>query len=1746
MTPRAMCRIVMSALLLFGPLLTEWLSPAQVWGSALNTPSASAKAVSTSTNPGNELVKAASSATNPGTDSTPIANFPSTFCNYSTNNNSGFKQGIYGSIKSIVDVSNSILGAQAVLIDAVTNSPIATATVRTIGVGSGFQFPDTIGYTGPANIPETLKFKLYFIPPAGNPLLPQYYPKAVSLSGAATLAFNLNDLVNPDQNCAVIIDGSSPTQFVTTNSGQGIEALLYRPGAIAGQVYIRNSGFPITTGVPISNATVSVFTATTAAPNTPATPVITTATDINGNFMVDAYSGSTPLPDNSKVWLKFFNGVDYQDHWLSNYNSPYTPVDCDDPCNPSSLTGAQKLQLVNVVVFTSGSNYSQFYNPSDGSFPNYSPIIARMVANNKILGKITTDGTNGAVGSYAVAYVGSTPVQQSAPVDATGVYTISKISNYVTYTVKFVTPVGTPYVGEWWNNKRVATNTTANKLYTTIPGVAGNFNNVDAILTAGAGLSGKVTVNGSSTPIGSVQVSVYSIDALGKSSIISNTTTDSNGDYSFPGLLDFGNYKINFRDINAFYIAGWWNGGNPGDTVATEGAAFVLPISSLTPDQVANVALRPGNSIQGVITLNPAPPANFGSFPLRITVYDNTGTVVQDFNKVITENPVGSGLFDGSYSTAALDDGLYKIQFTPPASFQNIPGYLAGFYQNNGADNRVDTIAQADQISVQGTIVAPINITFQQGAGLNLRIFSRDDNNVLSGYNSVNVQVVANVGANPASPVYATQLSSGINPDGMVQFTNLPAGSVRVYIFPPGTGAPSYSLTDVNGNSITSILLTQGQYGGTTILGTGLVGYTHVVTRSAELIGSFSVTGGGVNLSTTQIKAYRTDTNNTEVPVVFISPPTLNPITGLYDFDAKVQAGTYRFKFIPPAPLLPQFYNDKYNFNSGNTGADTLQLFPDQKQLGVNVVFNQGGAFRIKVVDAATCDAAGNNCTPVQGAQLKIFTGTTATTPIITSQYSGDDLTSTGIVTGIVNHKPLAQGTNYYFQIDAGVTGKNYQTVWYSNKLFQSAANPIQTQNGVVTNLTIKIGLASRITGNVTRNGVSTGSGVQVTAYLLPLPAQLSQAVSYQTTTISDGSYKLDIPQGNYIVAFNNTQDPIGYYANATNPNFATTVAAAPLPGSTGNINYNFQSVLCGFSGYSIGAATTTSAQITYYTDCSGDTKVYYSLTPNFSNLSNVVSDGTPVNTHDVTIPNLQPNTTYYLKLTSIAQGSSVPITYTNEIAVRTAADGRVWYFASGSTISGAISSTVETLHLFNNDPATAVNVNIFYYYTNSSGTPVTVTRSTIVPANQRKDIDVGTDLGVQTEHSTVVSVTNSGTIPIMVERSIRTNRSTITSYPTNGGYTIPGATGLSFEWWFANVNVFPDTDNYFSIYNPNVITACYSVYYYRNKLAGSTDNAGPEAVTGKLVPPLSKVKFGVKDAGYTPTFSSSPTNLKQFSVRVLSSNSACPANGQVVPLVVEQETYYGSSVLNRKGVAGKTGIPARQPNWIFSDGLNRAVDSQLYVFTNPSSATVITLTYQLERPQPGFNNIVTYTLPANSRFSITVTNPNVSEIGRSYGFSVKIDAAKPVAVERYATYELQPQPNYDGLMSEPAFSRYSTRWQFAGGDTTRNSNGVNVSDLSYILTNPSLTQTVTVSFTYFFIGSSTPTVVTGVQVAPNTRMIIQANQVGGYNYGIGPDQVVAVQIDSSQQIAAERVYYWKYGSMIGGNAVFGYIPPNF
>jgi hypothetical protein len=144
--------------------------------------------------------------------------------------------------------------------------------------------------------------------------------------------------------------------------------------------------------------------------------------------------------------------------------------------------------------------------------------------------------------------------------------------------------------------------------------------------------------------------------------------------------------------------------------------------------------------------------------------------------------------------------------------------------------------------------------------------------------------------------------------------------------------------------------------------------------------------------------------------------------------------------------------------------------------------------------------------------------------------------------------------------------------------------------------------------------------------------------------------------------------------------------------------------------------------------------------------------------------------------------------------------------------------------------------------------------------------------------------------------------------------------------------------------------------------------------------------------------------------------------------------------------------------------------------------------------------------------------------------------------VERNAYYRLQPIVGFDGVFTELAYFRNSTRWLFAGGDTVDSAN--QTTELSYVLANTDPNQTANVTLTYYQNDGTTTT--KNVTIAPNFRVVVPAANANLGGLGTNKN-FVAVRIDSDVAIVAERIVYWRYnGYWIGGNASFGYIPPGY
>jgi hypothetical protein len=1330
---------------------------------------------------------------------------------------------------------------------------------------------------------------------------------------------------------------------------------------------------------------------------------------------------------------------------------------------------------------------------------------------------------------------------ESLPTGSDGVYTLNHISPLVNYKIKVSPSTAqlTGDVGQWYSNPQVPAYLIQNATPISLPvtGSAFTQTGVNVLLRAGQTISGKVTGTNFPGGVQNVEVSVYDASKpISLTSPVFVTTTDSVGNFSFPNGLDAGNYKVFYRPFgapdngggNPQHIAGWFSDAtsNPalaasiGITVDTNGTFFCNG-NPLHPSCIADQLLPLGSLIYGNIMFSPKPVLPFTG-QVKISVYKvSTGTLVQEFFRAINANTLTNNGTTLSYLTAPLNDGTYRIQITQSGS-SGVPEYLGGYYLAGSSPNFTSVYTAATDIVIAGGSSGSYDVIMVQGAALVVHVQSRSDTGVLAEYSGVDVRVTDPNNQN------IVRASSTTDSSGLAHFTSLQAQPYGIYIVPPGSGAPDFSVPV------------------TPLVSGGTITVTRVITRSAFITGILKVTGDAAfnfgDLSTTPLvleafKYINGDTLGSSVPV-YLTQLFPNQ-DGTFTYVAKLQGGKYNIKFTIPG-YLPQYYSISYNVNT-NSPVDSKI---DQFYYNVNADFQPGGALKIRVMQIDTTDPLNTaKDTPFTGgANVQLFNSNAASaTPLSVGTMKTDSQ-------GYVSHIPVLSANGpYYFRVDDNTTtDSKFQTIYYSKRLTITDAVGLPVVNNAVQNVTVRVAPKGQITGTVTYLppvGPSVfPNSFKVTAY----DEGTKELITSVTVNNSlDGSYTLNLPQGQYTIKFDDLQHSLTGYWNGQ------TIFHNPLnvQATTPNINYNFLSGACSIlPNYTPGAASTSTLLITYFTNCPGTTRVTYSTTPGGAGTSFPVNPSDSVLQHDSFVTGLQPNTTYYFKLFStpkpldpngnpypeLAYNGTNPYVQSTpavEIAMRTAPDGKVWYFAAGDTNNSATDKTTEVLHILNHNITSTV-VNISYYGT--TGLISSTTKN--IPAQQRVNVTVNTDLApLQVDHSTVVSVTSGP--DISVERTLYTERTTAVGLTTNGGYTMLGSPGPSNDWYFADVSTNLFNDNYFSIFNPNLVTGCIRIRYF--------DNPGIfyDEKVGISVPPLAKLHIKVKDPTYQPANGLKATD---FGVQISSIQTGCLSSDKAsfVPLLVEQESYYSDITgTPRKGVSGKFGSTALQSNWIYSDGLNPMVDNQSYVFLNPSFVTTtVTLNYQLERAPLGFSSIVTVQVPPLTRLSVPITNPNIPQFGRAYGFTIQMQANAGIAVERVASYQLAPVTGYDGTFTENAYWRNAKAWLFAGGDTINTPGAGRSGDLSYIVVNPNITA-ANISITYFFTDGSAPISKT-IQIAPNSRVSLPAGVTLNNNPGIGPDKIVGVRIDSDQAIAAERIFYWRFGNWVGGNATFGYIPP--
>jgi len=351
--------------------------------------------------------------------------------------------------------------------------------------------------------------------------------------------------------------------------------------------------------------------------------------------------------------------------------------------------------------FVNGNFMSEWYNHVlGGSFANWVHVPpGQTVTLDYVLspggiisGRVTDTGGNG-IADVSVrvleAYTGTSVVNKVT--DGNGNYTLQGLigGNYHIFFNTDNTQVS--YVPEYYDNKQGLRSAEIIAITPgqTIPGV-------DAVLAAGASISGRITDASSGNPV--PDIDIYAITS-------SDTTagcysyTDENGDYILKGLPT-GNFKINFNSYyynmtyDGIYNDQWFSEKTTYDTATPLAVTAGQTISGI------NAALtQTGGIIRGRVTEEVN---GWGVEGVRVLVMKDYG----DFSSW-----EGRTDFNGDYQVSGMPTGQYLVIFYNSLKWQNL---LNEVYNDKIFKGGKPLIG--DWVSVaEGQVTGGINAVLSQG-----------------------------------------------------------------------------------------------------------------------------------------------------------------------------------------------------------------------------------------------------------------------------------------------------------------------------------------------------------------------------------------------------------------------------------------------------------------------------------------------------------------------------------------------------------------------------------------------------------------------------------------------------------------------------------------------------------------------------------------------------------------------------------------------------------------------------------------------------------------------------------------------------------------------------------------------------------------------------------------------------------------------------------------------------------------------
>lgn len=385
------------------------------------------------------------------------------------------------------------------------------------------------------------------------------------------------------------------------------------------------------------------------------------------------------------------------------------------------------------------------------------------------------------------------------------------------------------------------------------------------------------------------------------------------------------------------------------------------------------------------------------------------------------------------------------------------------------------------------------------------------------------------------------------------------------------------------------------------------------------------------------------------------------------------------------------------------------------------------------------------------------------------------------------------------------------------------------------------------------------------------------------------------------------------------------------------------------------------------------------------------------------------------------------------------------------------------------------------------------------VPANSRVTIDVNIAAGTGEEVSALVF----SDLQLVVERPMYFNY----NGRWTGGSDVIASPYISKYWLFAEGYTGTGFDEWVCVLNTNETATANLTFHFQTKGKGEIDKTASVA-------PKSRKSFKVND--------------------LLGADNECSLlleSDQVI--VAERSMYFdysGKGANHWEGGHCVMGLPFPSTEYYFAEGCTRTGFEEWITLQNPDTKPItVNAMYQLG-PGQGGPVPKTYTVPAESRYTIYVAD----DVGTEKDVSVKLTSDDYFVAERPMYFRYMGYgANYEGGHCVIGAMSTSADWFFAEGYT-----GPGFQEW-LCLQNPG-DQDSLVEIHY--LGKSGVIAVKQVTVEARSRKTVRVNDNAGQNLELSCHIVVV----SGPPIVAERPMYFNFHGWDGGHDVIGHYPESY